>query len=65
MTQAKFDLLKMQHARLISQINIIAIQANRELSLGGWNCDWAGMSNDCAKEAIEIENQIKEFIVNE
>lgn len=57
LSTAKYDLLKMRHARLVAEIAMYAAQANRESALGGWQCNWFEAMSTCliAAEAIEKE----------
>lgn len=54
----KYDLLKMQHARLVTEITMYAAVANRETASGGWQCDWFEAMLTCSRAAEAIEDEI-------
>ncbi len=59
-TNIKLDLLKMQHARAVAELNSYVAEANWQLAQGGWRCDWSIGMNQAIAECREIEKTIEE-----
>ncbi len=60
-----FQILIAKHARALADYQAAISESNREISLGGWQSDWASLFSQCRIECMRIEQRLSDASLKE